>query len=101
MSKVPTSVLTSAGLIGGFAVARMTRHRYLSGVVAGAAGLAAMESWRRDVGIGRACALGATYVAALGGSHPLAKKLGAWPSVLTVAAATAAAAHVFGDRPGR
>jgi hypothetical protein len=98
VTNIPTSALTSAGLVGGFATARMTKQRYLGGVVAGAAGIIAMEQWRRRAGIGTACALGATYLAALGGSHPLAKKLGAWPSVFTVTAATAAAAHYFGDR---
>jgi hypothetical protein len=96
MSKVPTSMLTSAGLIGGFAVAQATK-RHLGGLVAATAGAAAWESWRRNVGVGRACVLGAIYLAALGGSHPLAKKIGAWPSVLSVAALTAAAAHYFGD----
>jgi hypothetical protein len=39
-----------------------------------------------------------TYAIAFGVSHPLAKKLGAWPSVLTVTAAAAAAAYVLADR---
>jgi hypothetical protein len=34
------------------------------------------------------------YVAAMGGSHPLAKRIGAWPSVVAVTAATVAAAEV-------
>ena len=33
-----------------------------------------------------------TYLAAFGVSHPLAKQIGAWPSVLAVAAVTGAAA---------
>jgi hypothetical protein len=33
------------------------------------------------------------YVAAMGGSHPLAKRVGAWPSVLAVTAVTVAAAE--------
>ena len=32
----------------------------------------------------------------MGGSHPLAKKLGPWPSVLTVAAVTAGASELWG-----
>ncbi len=35
------------------------------------------------------------------GSHPLAKKVGAWPAVLGVSAAAAAAAWVLADRDGR
>jgi hypothetical protein len=33
------------------------------------------------------------YVAAVGGSHPLAGRVGAWPSVLAVTAVTVAAAE--------
>jgi hypothetical protein len=101
MTKTPTSVLASTGLIAGYTVASTSGHRLLGGAVAAAALGMAWESWRRHAGAGTACALAATYVAALGGSHPLAKKIGAWPSVLTVAAATAVAAHCFGDRRAR
>ena len=38
------------------------------------------------------------YAAAFGVSHPLAKKIGAWPSVLTVTAAATAATHLLADR---
>ncbi|WP_430787385.1 hypothetical protein [Actinoplanes sp. G11-F43] len=31
-------------------------------------------------------------------SHPLAKRIGSWPSVLTVSALTAAAAYAASDR---
>ena len=39
--------------------------------------------------------MGAVYAAAMGGSHPLAKKIGAWPAVLGVTAATALASEVI------
>lgn len=98
MTKTPTSVLTAVGLIAGYAVASTSGNRRLGGAVA-AAGLGlSWEAWRRRAGMGTACALATTYVAALGGSHPLAKKIGAWPSVLTVATAMGVAAHCFGDR---
>ncbi|MGI8311245.1 hypothetical protein [Saccharopolyspora sp. ASAGF58] len=96
----PSSLLTSAGLIGGFAVARATKHRHWGGVVAAGAGLGAMEACRRRTGVAPALALGATYAAALTGSHPLAKKIGAWPSVLAVTGATAVAAHLLAKRRG-
>ena len=38
------------------------------------------------------------YLGGFGASHPLAKKLGAWPSVLTVAGVSAASAWAFSDR---
>ena len=42
--------------------------------------------------------LSALYIGAFGASHPLAKKIGAWPSVLTVTALTSGAAHLLSDR---
>jgi hypothetical protein len=45
-----------------------------------------------------AAGLTTAYVAAFAGSHPLAKKLGAWTSVLTVTAGVAAASWVLADR---
>lgn len=95
---VHSAAFTSAGLIGGFAIARTTGNRPLGGVVLAAAGAAAFETWRRRAGIRTACALGGLYLAAFGASHPLAKRLGAWPAVLTVTAATGAAAHLAADR---
>jgi hypothetical protein len=92
---IPSSALTSAGLIGGFAVARASKHRHWGGMVAAGAGLAAVEVCRRRAGLVPALALGTTYAGALYSSHPLAKKLGAWPSVFAVTGATAAAAAVL------
>lgn len=43
-------------------------------------------------------ALTAAYVAAFAGSHPLAKKVGAWPSVFGVAGAVALASWAVADR---
>lgn len=97
MASVPTPVITSAGLIGGFVVARGTK-RAIGGAVLAAAGVGAFETWRRQTGPGTACGLTAGYLVAFGLSHPLAKKMGAWPSVLTVTAATGAAAYALGDR---
>jgi hypothetical protein len=34
------------------------------------------------------------YAVAMGGSHPLAKRIGGWPSVLTATAGTVAAAEL-------
>lgn len=98
MARIPSPVLTSTGLIGGYAVARATKKRPLGGVVFAAIGAAAFEAWRRRAGVGAAATLSGVYVAALGASHLLARKLGAWPSVLTVTAATGAAAYLLGDR---
>jgi hypothetical protein len=56
------------------------------------------REWVRSAGPAVAGALGATYLAAFGASHPLAKKIGAWPSVLAVSGVTAAAAFLAADR---
>ena len=74
MPNFPTAPIAAAGLIAGFAVADATGNRPLGGAVL-AAGVAA-------------CAV----------SHPLAKQIGAWPSVFTVSAVTAGAAYLASDR---
>jgi hypothetical protein len=98
MPAVPGSVLTTAGLIGGYTVARTTGNRPLGGAVLAAFGAAAFETWRRRSGVGTAVALTGVYVGAFGLSHPLAKKVGAWPAVLGVTAVTAAVSAASGDR---
>lgn len=60
-----------------------------------AAGAAAAPQWVRAAGPRGAATMGAIYAAALGGSHPLAKRVGPWPAVLAVAAATAVASEVI------
>lgn len=98
LDKVPSSPLVATGLIGGFLVARTSGVRALGGVVLGACGLAAGRQWLRHGGPAVAGSLGALYLAAFGLSHPLAKKIGAWPSVLAVTAVASAAAGVVSDR---
>ncbi|KXT57295.1 membrane protein [Gordonia sp. QH-12] len=85
--KIDASVpLVAAGLIGGFAAARYSGIRPLGGAVLAAAGVGAGRSWLHR-GAAVTGALSATYLGAFGISHPLAKKLGAWPSVLVVTGA--------------
>lgn len=97
LNSLPTAALTTAGLVGGYALANTTGNRQLGGAVMAAANVLALPTWLAR-GKGTAAALTATYWGAMGGSHPLAKKIGAWPSVGAVAAATAAAAWVASDR---
>jgi hypothetical protein len=96
LSTVRPSLVAAAGLLGGFAAARYTGRRELGGAVFAVAGAVTAATWSRTVGPGGAAALSALYVAAMGGSHPLAKRLGAWPSVLAVTAVTAAASELAG-----
>jgi hypothetical protein len=100
VARIPSAAVAATGLVGGFAVARWTRRRELGGVVLAAAGTAAAVRWRQAAGGKAAGALGVAYVAAFAGSHPLAKKVGAWPSVLGVAGAVALASWAVADRRG-
>jgi hypothetical protein len=98
MAKVPAAAVAASGLIGGYGVARWTRKRQLGGAVLAVAGAAAAQQWRREAGGGVAGALTAAYVAAFAGSHPLAKKVGAWPAVFGMAGAVALASWAVADR---
>ncbi|MDO4927717.1 MAG: hypothetical protein Q3976_01410 [Corynebacterium sp.] len=93
---VHTSALVATGLIGGWITARETGIRPLGAVILAAAGGYATRSWSKR-GPAIAAGLVGTYVGAFGVSHPLAKKIGAWPAVLSVTAAAAGAAHVLAD----
>ncbi|MFF9339525.1 MULTISPECIES: hypothetical protein [unclassified Streptomyces] len=90
MPRIPSPAVAAAGLVGGYAVARWTKKRPLGGVVLAVAGGVAAREWRRVGGVKAAVGLSAAYVAAFGGSHPLAKKVGAWPAVFSVAGAMGA-----------
>ncbi|MEV6328344.1 hypothetical protein [Streptomyces sp. NPDC051909] len=92
--------IAAAGLVGGYAVARWTKKRPLGGVVLAVAGGVAAREWTQVAGGKAAAGLTAAYVGAFAGSHPLAKKIGAWPAVFSVAGAMAGAAYVV-SRPAR
>ncbi len=98
VTALPTAPLAAAGLIGGYLAASTTGSRPLGGLVFFAVGGVCTRSWLRTAGPPVAGVLFATYVAALIASHPLAKQIGAWPSVFAVSALTAAAAHLAADR---
>ena len=65
-------------------------------ILAAAAGYAA-RTWNAKAGAGVAAGLTTGYIGAFGLSHPLAKKMGSWPAVLSVTAATAGAAYALSD----
>jgi hypothetical protein len=95
---VRPSLVAAAGLVGGFAAARYTGRRELGGALFAVAGAGSAREWSRAAGPAAAAGLTALYAAAMGGSHPLAKRLGAWPSVLAVTAVTAAASELVTRR---
>lgn len=94
---VQTAPLIATGLIGGWLTARETGIRPLGGVLLAAAGIWAGRTWHAKGGVPLTAGLSAAYIAAFGLSHPLAKKIGAWPSVLAVTAASAGAAYALSD----
>lgn len=100
MARVPTSILSAAGLLGGFSVARYSHNRKLGGALWAGAGLACAPAWRK-VGVPGAVALGSAYATAMGGSHPLAKRIGPWRAVLAVTAAMSALSWAVVDRSPR
>jgi hypothetical protein len=96
--RLPTAAVTAGSLIGGWQLARRTGIRPLGGVVLAAGGVLAGREWVRRTSPAVTGALVATYVGAFAASHPLAKRIGAWPSVLVVSAVTAAASWAVADR---
>ncbi len=99
MSRTPTAAIAAGSLIAGYAVAAGSGSRPLGGVVLAAGGLYCIRVWNRRHGVGTAAALGGVGLAAFGVSHVLAQAIGAWPSVLSVAAVTGAVVWVRSDAP--
>jgi hypothetical protein len=94
-----TAPVVAGGLVGGYAAARYTGSRELACLVFTVAGAWCARYWLRTSGPAVTGALLATYLTAFAVSHPLARKIGAWPSVLTVTAAAAATTAATADRP--
>jgi hypothetical protein len=94
---IPTAPIAGGSLIGGYVVARFTKKRPLGGAVLAAGGVSAARQWRRQGPAVTVVLLG-TYLGGFGASHPLAKKIGAWPSVFTVATLSAVASYGLADR---
>jgi hypothetical protein len=95
---VPTAPIAAGSLVGGYLVARTTGIRPLGGAVLAAGGAYCTRRWVATSGPVAAAGLLGLYLAGFGASHPLAKKIGAWPSVLSVAAVSGGAAFAVSDR---
>ena len=93
----PTAPVAGGTLIVGYAVAASTGSRFLGGVVLVIGGLWCIQTWTRRHGTRTATTLAFVGLGALVLSHVLALAIGAWPSVLLVAAAMAAAAWTRAD----
>lgn len=98
VKRVLTAPVVGVGLVGGYATARLTGVRPLGGAVLLAAGVVAGRTWLAKAGPVTTGGLAAAYLLGFGLSHPLAKKIGAWPSVLSVAAANAGVSYALVDR---
>jgi hypothetical protein len=96
-ASVHTAPLTALGLVGGYLTARESGIRPLGGVLLGAAGVYAGRTWLARRGPAVTAVLSAVYLLGFGLSHPLAKKIGAWPAVLVVTAASAGASWALVD----
>jgi hypothetical protein len=96
--QVPSAPVAGGSLLLGFAVAQATGVRWLAGPVLLAGAAACVVLWRRAGGTPLAAGLLAAYAAAFAGSHLLAPAVGAWLSVLLVAASISALAAVLADR---
>lgn len=98
MARIPTAPILAGSLVGGYLVARETKIRALGGAVLAAGGIVAGRQWNRVAGPTTTAVLAATYLGGFGASHPLAKKIGAWPAVATAAGVSAAASWALVDR---
>ncbi|WP_144791306.1 hypothetical protein [Kocuria palustris] len=96
--RIPTAAWTTAGLIGGYGIARASGVRWLGGAALLGAGAAAAHTWWHEGGAAEAGVLSTVYVLGFGLSHPLARSIGAWPSVLAVTAVSGAASWALVDR---
>jgi hypothetical protein len=101
-ARVATAPLAAAGLMAGFGVADATGSRPLGGVVLAGFGLTCIAVWLRRDGRRTAAELTAAGLVGFALSHLLGRVIGAWPSVLVVAAFTAALCWWRSDslRPG-
>ncbi|PRY16583.1 hypothetical protein [Kineococcus rhizosphaerae] len=93
MPKIPSPALVAPAVLGGYAVGRATGNRRLAGVALAAGVGAALPRWAQGSPV-LAAALTAGTVGLVGVSHPLSKRLGPWPAVLTTTAAAAVLAGI-------
>jgi len=97
MRRIPTAPVAAGSLIVGYAVAVGTGSRPVGGIVMLVGGLWCARVWTRRHGVRTATRLASFGLGAFILSHVLALAVGAWPSVLLVSAAMAAAAWTWSD----
>lgn len=97
MRPLPTAPIAAGSLIVGYAVAASTGSRPLGGVVLLIGGVWCVRTWTRRHGVRTAVRLAGVGLGAFIVSHLLALAIGAWPAVLLVSVAMAAAAWTQAD----
>jgi hypothetical protein len=93
----PTAPVAAASLIIGYAVAASTGSRSLGGVVLALGALWCIHAWARRHDTRTAAMLAGVGLGAFVASHLLALAIGAWPSVLVVAATMGAVVWMRAD----
>jgi hypothetical protein len=93
-----SSALAGGSLVAGFAVAAATGVRPLGGVVLLLAAAWCGRQWWRTAGAPIAVGLLLLYALAFAAAHPLAGFVGAWPSVLLVAAVVGVVSYALTSR---
>ncbi|WP_342590691.1 hypothetical protein [Paeniglutamicibacter terrestris] len=96
MSRIISIGLAMVGLLLGYKVARDTGNRQADGVILAACGLVAFTVWNNDAGSARGAPLTGMYLTTFAASHPLAKRIGQGPAVLTVTRVMALASMISG-----
>ena len=86
MRRIPTAPVAAGSLIVGYAVAAGTGSRPLGGVFLAAGGIWCLREWHSRHDTRTAVILGGVGLGAFVASHILALAIGAWPSVLLLAA---------------
>ncbi len=97
MRLTPTAPVAAASLIVAYAVAVSSGSRALGGAVLLIGGLWCVRAWTLRNGARTAVLLACAGLFAFVVSHVLALAIGAWPAVLLVAAAMAAAVWLRAD----
>lgn len=97
MRTIPTAPIAAASFVVSYAVVVATGSRTVGGVVLALGGLLCIHAWLQRHGTRTATTLGCTGLGLFIVSHLLALAIGAWPSVLVVAAAMAWVAWVRAD----
>jgi hypothetical protein len=97
MDRLPTAPIAVTALIGGYGVAVATGSRPLGGVFLALCGGLCVAIWARRDGRRTAIVLTLVGLGAFALSHVVALVIGAWPSVLLVAAGAFAACWRLSD----